>query len=277
MARRRLGAVLLLAAPAAAEVDGLRRACGDPALGRIQSHITLVPPVNVAEGDLPAALTRLRAAAAAAAGPFELVLGPPATFQPVNPVLYLGVGGPGLPSVHRVRDRAFAFPLERHLTWPFVPHVTVADGLEPDRVQAALVALADFIIPVTMDRVHLLEEGEQRTWLPLADCPLGPPDLVGRGGFELELTASELLDPEAAAFLAAAGQPAAMTEPPFVVARHRWNVVGVADANDVVVAADERDHGVADHLVRRQRPSLGGDEFTARPRSVPLSSNPGGH
>ncbi len=263
MARRRLGAALLLSGQAAAEVDGLRRACGDPALGRIQSHITLVPPVNVRQEDLPAALTRLRAAAAAARGPLELVLGPPSTFMPVNPVLYLEVGGPDLDAVHRVRDRAFAFPLERHLTWPFVPHVTVADGLAPDRIEAALVALADFTLPVTMDRAHLLQEGEQRIWHPLADCPLGPPDVVGRGGFELELTTSELLDPEAAAFFTeVADRRADLGSPPYVVARHRWEVVGVAGALSTVVAADHRNHGVADHLARRRSPG-GGDSARA--------------
>ncbi|MEO7518863.1 MAG: 2'-5' RNA ligase family protein [Acidimicrobiales bacterium] len=250
MPRRRLGAVLLLPAAVAAEVDGLRRACGDGALGRVPSHITLVPPVNVRADDLPAALTRLRTAAAAAAGPLDLVLGPPGTFLPVNPVLYLKVGGPDLAGLHRVRDTAFAFPLDRRLSWPFVPHVTVADGAEPDRIGAALAALADYEAPVTLDRVHLLQEGEQRTWRPLADCPLGPPDLVGRGGFELELTTSDLLDPEAAAFVAAVGVD--VGGPPFVVARHRWSVLGVSGSRHVLVAPDHRDHGVADHLARRR-------------------------
>ena len=252
MPRRRLGAVLLLPPAAAAEVDGLRRACGDPALGRIPGHLTLVPPVNVREDDLPAALTRLRTAAAAVGGPLELVLGPPTTFHPVNPVLYLEVGGPDLAAVHRLRDTAFAFPLERHLTWPFVPHVTLADGTEAERIAAGLLALADFTLPVAFDRVHLLQEGDQRTWRPLADCPLGPPDLVGRGGFELELTPSDLLDPEAAAFLAATAPGRDLGGPPYVVARHRWTVVGVAGASGTVVASEHRDHGIADHLARRR-------------------------
>lgn len=234
----------------AAEVDGLRRACGDKALGRVPGHLTLVPPVNVREDDLPAALTRMRAAASAVAGPIEVTLGPPATFLPNNPVLYLQVGGPGLTRVHRLRDVVFAYPLERSLTWPFVPHVTLADNAEPDRIAAAMVALADYAVPVTFDRLHLLEEGEERTWQPIADCGLGAPDLVGRGGFEVELTTTELLDPEAAGFLAAHGGETG--GPPYVVARHRWAVVGVATSDATVVAPEHEAHGVSDLLDRRQ-------------------------
>ncbi len=265
MPRRRLGAVLLLDGPVATEVDGLRRACGDPALGRIPAHITLVPPVNVAADDIPAALARTRTAAAAVPGPVEVDLGPPATFLPDNPVLYLDVGGPGLAAVHRLRHAVFAYPLERSLTWPFVPHVTVADNADPDRIHAALTALASYVAGATFDRIHLLEQGEQRTWTPLADCPLGPADLVGRGGFEVELTTSDLLDPEAADFLSHHGaDPDA--EPggaPYVVARHRWSVVGVATSTRSVVAPDHDAHGIADLLDRRMAAGAG---LVFRPR-----------
>ena len=249
MPRRRLGAVLLLSGQEAAEVDGLRRACGDRSLGRVPAHITLVPPVNVREDDLPAALTRLRAAAASAPDEIEVTVGPPATFLPDNPVLYLEVGGPDLPAVHRLRQTVFAYPLERSLTWPFVPHVTIADNAEPDRIAAGLTALADYVASVTFDRIHLLEEDPGRVWRLLADCPLGPPDLVGRGGFEVELTTTDLLDPEAAAFLSDHG--AERGDPPYVVARHRWEVIGVATATQAWVAPEHEDHGVADLLARR--------------------------
>ncbi len=251
MPRRRLGVALLLGGRHAAEVDGLRRACGDPALGRVPAHITLVPPVNVREDDLPAALTRLRTAAAAVREPIQVVVGPPATFLPVNPVLYLEVGGPDLPALHRVRHTVFAYPLERKLTWPFVPHVTVADGTEPARITAALAALTDFTLDVTFDRVHLLAEAADRTWAAIADCPLGPADLVGRGGFEVELTTTEILDPEAAEFLAKHG--ADPGTPPYVVARHRWNVVGTTSRDGPVVAKEHKPHGIADLLERRRR------------------------
>ena len=111
MPRLRVGVALLLPSPVAEEVDGLRRAVGDPSLGRIPAHLTLVPPVNLREERLHDALNVLRSAAAAAR-PFTMGLGPPATFLPHNPVLYLAVPV-GTSRVHTLRDAVFQRPLSR--------------------------------------------------------------------------------------------------------------------------------------------------------------------
>ena len=89
-------------------------------------------------------------------------------------MLYLSVHGE-LDDLHALRDRVFKPPLERDLTWPFVPHVTLADESTPARIEAALVALADYRAEVTFDRVHLLQEGPGRVWTPIAEgCPSHP-------------------------------------------------------------------------------------------------------
>lgn len=164
--------------PVAVEVDGLRRALGDGALGRIPAHLTLVPPVNVGEDDVPRALSVLRQAAAATA-PVDLRLGPVVTFAPVTPVVYLQVGG-DLDAVHALRERVFRPPFERHLTHPFVPHVTVADEMATERIPAAVAALADYVVDVRVTELTLLGEGRGRVWRPVAGMGLTgrrpPPD-----------------------------------------------------------------------------------------------------
>lgn len=69
MPKARLGVALLVPGALGGEVNGLRRALGDGALGRIPPHITLVPPVNVGEDRLPAALALLRSTEVGPASP----------------------------------------------------------------------------------------------------------------------------------------------------------------------------------------------------------------
>lgn len=185
---------LLLDPPVADEVDGLRRALGDPALGRIPPHLTLVPPLNIRRDALPSALERLQRAAASVHGALALTLGRVSTFLPANPVLYLAVGG-DLEGLGGLRDAVFAPPLERPLSWPWIPHVTLSDSAPEERIAAGLAALADYSAVVTVDRLVLLEEGPGRIWAPLADAALGPSSRIGTGGLPLELVQGRVVDP----------------------------------------------------------------------------------
>ncbi|MGA3218788.1 MAG: 2'-5' RNA ligase family protein [Acidimicrobiales bacterium] len=186
---------LILDAPAAFEVQGLRRALGDRSLGRIAPHLTLVPPVNVRSEGLGDALAVLRKAASGQAGALELDLGPAGTFVPVNPVVFLDVSGPGLEALARLHRAVSAGPLLRAERWPWRPHVTLCDEAPVERAVAAAAVLAEYRAAVSFDRLVMLEEGDRR-WRPLADASLGPAAVVGRGGLELEITEGRLLGPD---------------------------------------------------------------------------------
>lgn len=180
--RSRLGVVLLFDAVVSAEIDGLRRGLGEPDLGRIVPHLTLVPPTNVRDIDAAAAVVR---AAGAASRPLDLVLGPVDTFLPDNPVAYLRVSGDEA-GVRALQAGALKGPLHRKLEWPYVPHVTVADGIDPARIAAAVDTLGSYRREVRVDAIQLLEE-QDRVWRSIAAFPLGPPAVIGRGGQPLEL------------------------------------------------------------------------------------------
>ena len=270
--RVRLGVALLLPAGAAAEIEVLRRALGAGAAGpRVAPHLTLVPPVNVAEERLGEAEAVVRAAAAASR-PIATVLGPPTTFLPVNPVLYLAVGPPAaVAAVEALRDRVFTDPLARHLTWPFVPHVTLVDGGSEDRIAAAATALADHVVPVTFDAVALLREQRDddgvRSWRPLLEARFGGPSVVARGGLQLELEVGRRLAGDAERWAAVTQEhdgPATVEtgrvpdEPVSVTARRGGAVVGVAvgacrdgDAHlgRVLVDVAVRGEGIGSHLL----------------------------
>jgi 2'-5' RNA ligase len=220
MPRVRLASALLVPEPFAREIEGLRRALGDD-IERLPTHLTLVPPVNVRVDDLPAVLAQLRAAGAATE-PFSVTLGPPATFQPVNPVVYLAVGG-DVEAVNEIRNRVFTGALARKLTHEFVPHVTISENTPPARLDAALIALADYEVEVEFESVHLLQEVGRR-WHPIAEAQFEEPLIVGRGGIETEITTSSLADPEVAAFLGEQDEGAEHV----IVARRDGLVVSVA-------------------------------------------------
>jgi 2'-5' RNA ligase len=271
MPRVRLGVALLLPAPFAAEVDGLRRAVGDGALGRMPAHLTLVPPVNVREDRLGEVLAVLRRAGAATRQ-FTVTLGPPTTFLPDSPTLYLAVTSTGRAEVLALRDRIFVDPLARPLTWPFEPHVTVADDAAPERIAAAVGALADYRVDATVERVHLLREGPGRIWTPIADAPFAAPAVIGRGGLPVELTVTDAVDPEARAL----DRPAGAT-PLVITARTQGVVAGYVDGwcgdgtghvAALVLAPEQVALGVGRHLLaafESEAAKRGGERITMAP------------
>lgn len=283
--------VLLIPPPLDRELNALRRATGDGTYGRVPVHLTLVPPVNLNQERMGDALRVLRQAAEASR-PIEVRLGPPATFLPANPVLYLPLVGAGRAAVFDLRERVFRDPLARPLSWPFVPHVTLADEVDPVRIEAAEAALCDYGAEVTFDRVHLLQEMPGRVWEPVADAPFRSPAIVGRGGLPVELHVVRALDPEARRFsddecagerlAEGLGEEDPETPNLAVVARREGAIVGTAEGwaregvaylSRLVVARDVRGEGVGSHLVaafetaavERDCPRLGAGVWTGSP------------
>ncbi|HLG01271.1 MAG TPA: GNAT family N-acetyltransferase [Acidimicrobiia bacterium] len=262
MPRVRLGVALLVPEPVRTEIEAMRRALGDGSLDRVPAHVTLVPPVNVHERDLDAVFSLLRDAAAASAS-LTLDLGPPTTFLPDNPVLFLAVAG-DLAGLERLRQAVFVPPLHRELAWPYVPHVTLSEQDDPERVAAGALALADYRALVTIDRVHLLREVDQR-WVPFADAALGGRRVVARGGLELEIVEAAGLEPPVRRWLdrqwARHGEAVgrAWDERGLTLTARRGGVVvgaatgwtneGVGHLSELVVDADVRGEGVGAHLL----------------------------
>lgn len=251
MARRRLGVVLLLPEPVTTEVNALRRALGDHAYGAVPPHITLVPPVNVREEDIDTAAALLRAAAAGEREPLRVHLGPVRTFHPVTPVVYLEVGG-DVEAIHRLRAAVFHAPLAREIDFHFVPHVTLGDEVDDAAITGAVASLGGYGADVVLDRVTLMEEGEDRIWRPIADATLGADGHGQRGGLSVELTAHRTTSPDAEA--------RAAQNPLVVEGRVDGAVVGVARGrvqgerawlDELVVVEAVRGQGVGAQLLRR--------------------------
>ena len=242
MPKLRLASALLIPTPEATEIDGLRRACGDGMLGRVDAHVTLVEPINVREESLDEVEQIMRDAAAATPGPLTFTFGPARSFHPESPVLYLAVDG-DLDELTVLRIAMRVGPLTREAPWPFVPHVTIGTDLSEERLDAGVAALAEFSTTVSLTHVHVLQEqrdpDEVRRWRPIADAALGGRTVSGRGGIELEVTE-------------AAGSDWMLT------ARHQgtvvgeargWTTEGVARLSWLSVAESERGIGVGRRLL----------------------------
>lgn len=158
MARRRFAVALVIPPPVSIEIDGLRRALGDRQLGRIEPHITVVPPINLHDDELVDALAVVQAAARRAST-LELTIGPLDTFSDRSPVRFLAVA-PWEPVVE-LHAACLEGPLDRPEQRPFHPHVTVdiGGGVRggPD---PAVEVLADYRVDVDIDRVSVLEHVE---------------------------------------------------------------------------------------------------------------------
>lgn len=273
MPRRRFAVALLIPAPVATEVDGLRRACGDANLRKVAPHVTLIPPINLREEDLAAALAVVRDAAAECE-PLRLTLGSATTFEPARSVLYLALGGEDARRLQDLQAALVAGPLERppqHES--FVPHVTISIAAGPERVAAGMAALADYRAEVVVGHVHVLENLRDddlghHVWRPVADAALGGRAVVGRGGLELELTVSASAEPDVTAWseplwaradredLGETGQEA----PVVITARRGGRAVGLLEGwtwgdlghvDQVIVDESCRGEGVGRHLLAR--------------------------
>ena len=165
MPRRRLAVALIVPPPVSFEIDGLRRALGDRQLGRIDPHVTVIPPINVREEEVADALAVVQAAATGRAS-MTLTLGPVQTFGASSPVRFLAVQ-PWEPVVELYRA-CWSGVLERPEKRAFHPHVTVdIDGGPTEGDDPALDVLAHYEATVRIDRVTVLEhvdDPEHRRW-----------------------------------------------------------------------------------------------------------------
>lgn len=158
MSRRRFAVALLVPPPASIEVDALRLALGDRQLGKIDPHITIVPPINLRAEEVAEAMAIVDAAASRCA-PCSVSLGPVETFGPGSRTRFLRVDPwAGIEAVHRA---CWTGILDREEQRPFHPHVTIDIGGSPvDEPDPALDLLSGYRCDVTLDALTMLEHHE---------------------------------------------------------------------------------------------------------------------
>jgi 2'-5' RNA ligase len=174
--RRRFALALVIPPPVSTEIDGLRRALGDRQLGRIEPHITVVPPINLHEDQIADALA-VAQAAAAGREPLVLRLGPVDTFGPESRVRFLAVE-PWAP-LQELYRACWTGVLERPERRSYHPHVTVDIDGGVEGEDPAVGLLSAYRADVLVDRLTVLEhvEGDEdvpRRWITYNAYRFGP-------------------------------------------------------------------------------------------------------
>ncbi|MGW6687603.1 2'-5' RNA ligase family protein [Streptomyces sp. NPDC054961] len=168
-----LGVSIAVPEPYGSSLQQLRAGFGDAAAHGIPTHVTLVPPTEVAADRLPEIRAHL-AAVAAGSRPFVMRLAGTGTFRPLSPVVFVQIaeGGPGCTRLQgRVRDPQG--PLNRELAFPYHPHVTVAHGISEEAMDLAFSTLADYAADWVCEGFALYEQGSDGVWRKLREYPFG--------------------------------------------------------------------------------------------------------
>lgn len=168
-----LGVSIAVPEPYGSKLQELRAGFGDAAAHGIPTHVTLVPPTEVAADRLPEIRAHL-AEVAAAFRSFRMRLAGTGTFRPISPVVYVQVveGAQGCTRLQgQVRDPEG--PLSRELAFPYHPHVTVAHGISEEAMDLAFTTLAVYAAEWVCDSFALYEQGSDGVWRKLRAYPFG--------------------------------------------------------------------------------------------------------
>lgn len=150
--------------PYGSELEGWRRHFGDPLGALVPAHITLLPPTQLPGAVVPMAEERLREVAAGYRA-FDVMLRGTATFHPISPVVFLPVVR-GIGDCERLQRAVRTGPLGRPLSFPYHPHVTVAQHLEEPVLDQAFDRLAHYTARFCADAFVLYLQNGDGTWRP---------------------------------------------------------------------------------------------------------------
>jgi 2'-5' RNA ligase len=155
------------------EVLTRRRAeAGDPLAAYVPAHLTLLGPTDLPADGLPA-VERHLAEVAAAHRPYRLHLRGTGTFRPVTEVVFVAVAA-GISETELLAAAIGAAPeLRRETRFPYHPHVTVAQEVPTEALDAVYEDLAGFSARFKVSGFTLFSHSGEGRWRPRRDFRLG--------------------------------------------------------------------------------------------------------
>jgi 2'-5' RNA ligase len=166
-----IGVSVAVPEPWGTELQQYRIAVGDETARHIPTHITLLPPHDVAQVDIDAVVAHLERVAAGTP-PFRVHLRGTGTFAPVSPVVFIGVVE-GISQCEQLAAAVRQGPLVIERRFPYHPHVTVAHHLPQDQLDRAFADLEDFDAAFDVTELWMYLHDQASGWQPTKAFPLG--------------------------------------------------------------------------------------------------------
>jgi 2'-5' RNA ligase len=157
-----IGVAIAVPEPWGGRLQDYRTDLGDATAAGIPTHITLMPPFEVADPDMPAVEQHL-AEASAMNTAFRVHLRGTGTFRPVSPVVFVTVVE-GISGCEQLALSVRRGPLATELQFPYHPHVTVAHHLEEHDLDRAQSTLRGYAADFTVSSIGLYEHGADSVW-----------------------------------------------------------------------------------------------------------------
>ena len=168
-----IGVAIAVPEPYGSELRRYRASFGDPQADAVPTHVTLLPPTEIDSDRLPDIEHNL-AQVAAKHSSFRMHLRGTATFRPVSPVVFVAVAE-GISACEMLAEDVRSGYLDRELSFPYHPHVTVAHHLDDSALDKAFEVLADYECTFDVVAFHLYVHGEDEVWRPYRAFELAAP------------------------------------------------------------------------------------------------------
>ena len=168
----RIGVAIDIPEPWGARLTDRRAQAGDPQAAYVPAHVTLLGPTEVESSALPA-IERHLEKVAAAQQPFTIHLRGTGTFRPVTEVVFVTLAV-GISECELLAEAITSSDdINRGSRFPYHPHVTVAQDVPPEALDAVFADLAGFSAIFEVSAFTLFSHGGEGPWRPRRDFPLG--------------------------------------------------------------------------------------------------------
>jgi len=169
-----IGVAVAVPEPYGGELRRYRASFGDPQAEAVPAHVTLLPPTEIAPGRLGEIEQHLSKVAARHPS-FRVHLRGTGTFRPVSPVVFVALAE-GISACEVLANDVRSGYLDRELTFPYHPHVTVAHHIDDQSLDQAFKVLADYECTFDVTHFHLYVHGADEVWRPHRAFALSSPD-----------------------------------------------------------------------------------------------------